>query len=286
VYRDTSVALKPNESGFVDKILNDSTCININADGYTFAKVRIRSDRIPMIGDKFSSAAAQKGTCGILYRHEDMPFTTSGIVPDLIMNPHAIPSRMTIAQLLGCMMSNAACAIGSRGDGTPFGNVTVEDISKILVENGFDSYGDEIMFNPHDGRMMSCKIFFGPAYYQRLKHMVADKTHSRSQNGPIVMLTRQPAEGRSREGGLRTGEMELDCLEAHGALTFLQERTMKCSDSYMWRVCKECGRPCVDICKACGNNHSFADLNVPYAFKLLTDELAALHISTRFLSNP
>jgi DNA-directed RNA polymerase II subunit RPB2 len=210
-FKDTSVALKANERGFVDRnCCNDSYCINVNGDGYVFAKIRVRSIRVPTIGDKFATREGQKGTAGIVYRQEDMPFSPStGITPDVIMNPHAIPSRMTIGQLLECIMGKAACALGTCGDSTPFTDASVEGIAKVLLEQGMEPYGDELLHNPRTGHQMPVRIFMGPTYYQRLKHMTCDKVHARGASGPVVLLTRQPAEGRSREGGLRLGEMEV-----------------------------------------------------------------------------
>ena len=196
--RDISKMPRNNESGYVDKIYK-----NRNGEGYSFAKVRMRQDRIPEIGDKFSSRHGQKGTMGMILNPEDMPQTASGIVPDIIINPHAIPSRMTIAQLMETLLSKVGCMTGCLGDGSPFGETTVDDLAAILRDHyGMEPYGNEIMYNGYTGRMMETSIFIGPCYYQRLRHCSADKMHSRA-SGPLVMLTRQPAEGRAREGGLR-----------------------------------------------------------------------------------
>ena len=197
--RDVSKLPRNNESGYVDKIYK-----NRNGEGYSFVKIRMRQDRIPEIGDKFSSRHGQKGTMGMILNPEDMPQTASGIVPDIIINPHAIPSRMTIAQLMETLMSKVGCLTGCLGDGSPFGETTVDDLSTILRDNyGMEPYGNEIMYNGYTGRQMETSIFIGPCYYQRLRHCSADKMHSRA-SGPLVMLTRQPAEGRAREGGLRS----------------------------------------------------------------------------------
>ena len=197
--RDVSKLPRNNESGYVDKIYK-----NRNGEGYSFVKIRMRQDRIPEIGDKFSSRHGQKGTMGMILNPEDMPQTASGIVPDIIINPHAIPSRMTIAQLMETLLSKVGCMTGALGDGSPFGETTVDDLSTILRDNyGMEPYGNEIMYNGYTGRQMETSIFIGPCYYQRLRHCSADKMHSRA-SGPLVMLTRQPAEGRAREGGLRS----------------------------------------------------------------------------------
>lgn len=198
IQRDVSKMPRNNESGYVDKIYK-----NRNGEGYNFVKIRMRQDRIPEIGDKFASRHAQKGTTGMILNPEDMPQTASGITPDIIINPHAIPSRMTIAQLMETLMSKIGCMAGCLGDASPFGDVTVENLAKILRDKyGMEPYGNEIMYNGYTGRMMETSIFIGPCYYQRLRHCSADKMHSRA-SGPLVMLTRQPAEGRAREGEIR-----------------------------------------------------------------------------------
>lgn len=237
------------------------------------------------------SRSAQKGTCGIMYTQEEMPFTKDGIVPDIIMNPHAIPSRMTMGQLMECIMGKACVAMGTYGDSTPFTDLSVEDIAKILEEHGIERYGNEILYNGRTGEQMATEIFIGPTYYQRLKHMTIDKQHSRSAAGPVVLLTRQPAEGRARDGGLRLGEMEIECAWAHGTQQFLKERFMECSDNYRVFICKTCGlmatvNPDKNIynCKACKNNTDFAEIRIPYACKLLFQEVQTMGIGARFLT--
>lgn len=290
--KDSSVALKNNEVGFVDKNSNnDNLFTNVNGDGYTFSKVRIRSERVPMIGDKFASRAAQKGSTGMLYNQEDMPFSASGIVPDIILNPHAIPSRMTISQLMECVMGKACASLGTFGDASPFTDLTTEDIAKALDKCGLERYGNEVMYNSRTGEMMNTEIFIGPTYYQRLKHMVVDKTHSRASNGPLILLTRQPAEGRARDGGLRLGEMEVECNWAHGTMQFLKERFMDASDNYRVFICKKCGmmanvNPDSKIyeCKPCNNNTCFSQIRIPYACKLLFQEVQTMGIGAKFLT--
>ena len=200
LYKDCSTSLRSNETGFVDKIYTDR-----NADGFRFVKIRMRTERIPIIGDKFASRCAQKGTVGMIFPQEHMPFNADGISPDIVMNPHAIPSRMTIGQLMECILGKASAILGGYSDCTPFNKVPYDKICDILEANGMNYTGDEILYSGITGQQMDVKLFFGPTYYQRLKHMVSDKMHSRA-SGPVVQLTRQPAEGRSRDGGLRVGE--------------------------------------------------------------------------------
>ena len=285
-YRDVSRTMRNNEFGWVDRIFR-----NRNGEGYSFAKVRVRQDRIPEIGDKFSSRHGQKGTCGMILKSKDMPQTASGIIPDIIINPHCIPSRMTIAQLMETLMGKLACEVGALGDGTPFGSVTVDGLASLLRdEMGMEPYGNEILYNGFTGRQMETNIFVGPVFYQRLRHCSADKLHSRA-SGPLVMLTRQPAEGRAREGGLRFGEMERDCVIAHGMSEFTKERLMECSDAFRCYSCNSCGllslvNPVDSIwnCRGCGNSTDFAHIEIPYAYKLLIQEMESMCISSRIVT--
>ena len=285
-FRDVSRTMRNNETGWVDKIFK-----NRNGEGYSFAKVRVRQDRIPEIGDKFSSRHGQKGTCGMILDPEDMPTTASGMVPDIIINPHAIPSRMTIAQLLETLLGKMGRELGCLGDGSPFNNVTLEGLTKIMRDElGLEPAGNEILYNGFTGRQMETSIFMGPCFYQRLRHCSADKMHSRS-SGPLVMLTRQPAEGRAREGGLRFGEMERDCVAAHGISEFTKERFMECSDLFRCWSCQDCGliavvNPKEGIwnCKGCGNTTNFSAIEIPYAYKLLLQELETMCISSRIIT--
>lgn len=282
--KDLSQGAKSTESGVVDKVL-----LATNEEGSRFVSVRLRSVRKPQIGDKFSSRHGQKGTVGITYRQEDMPFTSEGIIPDIIVNPHAIPSRMTIGQLIECLLGKVSSLKGTEGDATPFTKVTVEDIGKKLLEAGYQPHGWELMHNGHTGRPLEAQIFLGPTYYQRLKHMVDDKIHSRA-NGPVTMLTRQPLEGRARGGGLRFGEMERDCLISHGGANFIQERLMDMSDKSRVHVCDKCGLIAIaDLkkntyqCRNCNNKTAVSQVYIPYACKLLFQELMAMSVAPRIM---
>jgi DNA-directed RNA polymerase II subunit RPB2 len=283
-YRDSSTTHKNAETCRIDGVWQDK-----NSDGYPFVKVRVVSERIPEIGDKVSSRHGQKGTCGIMLNEEDMPYTASGMRPDLIMNPHAVPSRMTIAQLMETMFGKICTMKGTLGDGTPYSHLSRDELKKHMIELGMHPYGNEILYNGQTGEMMEAEIFMGPTFYQRLKHMVKDKTHSRAR-GPIVSLTRQPCEGRSRDGGLRVGEMERDCMISHGAAMFTKERLMDVSDPFPTGFCKSCGtlavtNPKENIyhCGTCGVQTQFEQKTIPYAVKLWAQELEAMHIVPRMV---
>ena len=283
--RDLSTALRANESGIVDKTYTHS-----NGDGYNFVKVRVRSDRIPEIGDKFASRHGQKGTIGMTYKQEDMPYTKDGIVPDIIMNPNAIPKRMTIAQFIECVFGKVGTLAGCELDATPFRKTNVEEIAPILESMGYSGAGTEILYNGKTGEQLEAAIFMGPTFYYRLKHLVEDKLHSRA-TGPYQLLTMQPAEGRSRDGGFRFGEMERDCMLSHGSVQFLKERTFDCSDKYYVWIDKETGmispvNPDKNIYKSLysDNTTKFAKVQIPYSSKLFFQELQAMHINSRILT--
>tara|TARA_B100000900_G_scaffold415953_1_gene448097 strand:- start:3920 stop:7276 length:3357 start_codon:yes stop_codon:yes gene_type:complete len=286
MYRDSSISPRSNENGFID-----DNFICFNNDGFRLCSTRLRKTKIPQIGDKFSSRHGQKGTVGMVYRQEDMPRTKDGIVPDIIMNPHAVPSRMTIAQLLECILGKVCANYGFDGDGTGFNNTDVNDIIDTLESSGYEGMGNEVLYDGFTGDQLKTSIYIGPTYYQRLKHMSADKIHSRA-SGPIVSMTRQPAEGRLSHGGLRFGEMERDCMIAHGASYLLKERLMDVSDKYSVFVCNDCNMVCsgnykenIYECKKCNNYSDFTKIYIPYACKLLFQELTAMSIGPRFITN-
>ena len=284
-YEDQSRIYRTDEETYIDK-----NYIDRNGDGYNFAKVRLRTVRKPVIGDKFSSRSGQKGTIGNIIPEEDMPFTASGIRPDIILNPHAIPSRMTIAHLKETIMTKVLVQLGLFGDGTSFGELEIHTICEELLRLGYESRGNELLYNGLTGEQHECSIFMGPIFYQRLKHMVNDKQHSRSI-GPMVNLTRQPAEGRSRDGGLRFGEMERDAMISHGASRFTKGRMYDASDKYHVYSCNKCGMIAtyndemhIHICRTCENRTDFSYVEIPYACKLLFQELMTMNIAPRIMT--
>jgi len=294
-FEDQSKTFRTTEDTYIDKNYTGR-----NGDGYNFAKVRIRTLRKPVFGDKFSSRHGQKGTAGNIIPEEDMPFTKDGIRPDIIINPHAIPSRMTIGQLKETLLGKVLLELGLFGDGTSFGNLDVKTITQELQKLGYESYGNELLYNGLTGEQLETNIFLGPVFYQRLKHMVNDKQHSRSI-GPMVNLTRQPAEGRSRDGGFRIGEMERDVMIAHGMSKFCRERLYDVSDKYSVHVCKKCGMVAsyndgnknrmysnadftIHLCKNCDNKTDFAKVEIPYAYKLMAQELQTINIVPRIIT--
>tara|TARA_B100001173_G_C15979351_1_gene543779 strand:+ start:1 stop:1221 length:1221 start_codon:yes stop_codon:yes gene_type:complete len=285
-YSDQSKIYRTHEETYIDK-----NYIHRNGDGYTFAKIRTRCYRKPIIGDKFSSRHGQKGTIGLVMNGCDVPTTAEGIRPDIIINPHAIPSRMTIAQLKETLLGKVLLELGLYGDGTSFGEFHIEDICKKLQTLGYERHGNDVLYNGMTGEQLSSDIYIGPAFYQRLKHMVRDKEHSRSV-GPMVVLTRQPAEGRSRDGGLRFGEMERDCMVSHGAARFTKDRLYHSSDTFEVHVCGKCGLIAVyneekkiHHCKTCNDHIHFNRVQIPYACKLLFQELITMNIAPRIITS-
>lgn len=283
--RDTSVAIKHGEDGTVESVL-----ITENEEGNKYIRVKIREEKIPEIGDKFATRHGQKGIIGMIYPYEDMPFTESGIVPDLILSPHSIPSRMTIGQLIEMLGTKVGALSGRYIDGTTFTGEKEEDLRAELKKLGFRDSGAETMYDGLTGKRFKAQIFVGGSYYMKLKHMVSNKIHSRAR-GPVQLLTRQPTEGRSKEGGLRLGEMEQNCLVAHGAALVLNERFS--SDKAVVPVCKKCGMIAVynqfknkTSCLSCGENAPVTFIEMSYAFKLLLDELKSLVIYPKLVVGP
>jgi DNA-directed RNA polymerase II subunit RPB2 len=263
-HRDVSISAKVGHHGRVDAVYTYST-----GDGLMGVKIRLIEERTPEIGDKMASRHSQKGTVGMILDEEDMPFSASGLRPDLIFNPHGIPTRMTVGQFLEAGSNKLGLKIGSFIDATPFTQTNrIGELRKSLLENGYEPYGSEVLYNGQTGEMMEADIFMGPIYYQRLKHMVADKINSRD-TGPKKLLTKQPTQGRGDEGGLRIGEMERDALIAHGMSKFLTESMMERSDKATLQFDKEHGR----------FDTSRDTLDVPYSMALFTQELESMHIT-------
>ena len=306
-FLDASVTPKKGQLGYVDKAF-----ITEGEEGFRIAKVRIREERIPAQGDKFCSRCGQKGTVGLIIPEENMPFTAEGIRPDLIINPHALPSRMTIGQLVETLMGKACAHYGGFGDCTAFVNKGPKHtlFGTLLRNIGYSSTGNEIMYSGESGEQLNMEFFIGPCYYMRLKHMVKDKINYRAQ-GPRTALTRQTVQGRANDGGLRIGEMERDGIIAHGATAFLKESMLTRGDDYHIAICNTTGTiaiynesknifisPFADGPLKFSENFensmnleviskygkSFSIVRVPYCFKLLIHELQVMNIQMRIIT--
>ena len=280
--RDTSVSIRPSESGVVDNVF-----LTQNKEGERMYKIRVRDMRIPEIGDKYASRHGQKGIVGLVVKSEDMPYSSEGVIPDIIINPHAFPSRMTVGQFLESISGKVAAFSGNHVDGTPFNNIDKQSIGDILTQYGFQSNGKEVLYDGKTGKKFKTDVFMGVVFYQKLHHMVADKIHARAR-GQVQMLTKQPTEGRARGGGLRFGEMERDCLISYGASMVLKDRLLDESDKTELHVCEKCGLVAYHdlmqrkyICRLCGDTSKISIIVVAYAFKLLIQEMLSLNIAAR-----
>lgn len=271
-YKFSGPSYKGKNPSYIDKVI-----ITRSGEDNFMIKTLLRQTRRPEIGDKFSSRHGQKGVVGLIVPQEDMPFSESGITPDIIMNPHGFPSRMTVGKIIELIAGKTALLTGDLRYGTAFCDAKIEEIENILTMNGYSYSGKDIFYSGTTGKILNGYIFFGPVYYQKLKHMVSDKIHSRAR-GPRAMLTRQPTEGRSRDGGLRLGEMERDCLIGYGASSLLIERLLISSDVFEAFICKDCGIIVhKKFCNMCKNN-DIVSVKLPYACKLLFQELMSMNI--------
>ena len=282
--RDTSIGVRPSEVGVVDTIV-----LTQANEGGKMYKVRIRDMRPPEIGDKFASRHGQKGVVGILAKAEDLPYTADGISPDVLINPHAFPSRMTVGMMMESITGKAAAIRGKKVDASAFVGEKMEDVKGVMKDAGFEYSGKEIMYDGKTGKQFPVEVFIGVVYYQKLHHMVADKIHARAR-GQVQMLTKQPTEGRARGGGLRFGEMERDCIIAYGASMILKDRLLDESDKADIFVCERCGLVAYhDVkqrrfyCRVCVDKGKVSSVSVAYAFKLLLQEMSSLAIAPRLL---
>ncbi|XP_067835324.1 DNA-directed RNA polymerase III subunit RPC2, partial [Heptranchias perlo] len=275
-FRDVPITYKGATDSYIEKVM-----ISSNSEDAFLIKILLRQTRRPEIGDKFSSRHGQKGVCGLIVPQEDMPFCDNGICPDIVMNPHGYPSRMTVGKLIELLAGKAGVLDGRFHYGTAFGGSKVKDVCEDLIHYGYNYLGKDYVTSGITGEPLEAYIYFGPVYYQKLKHMVLDKMHARAR-GPRAVLTRQPTEGRSRDGGLRLGEMERDCLIGYGASMMLLERLMISSDAFEVDVCGQCGLLGYSgWCHYCKSSCHVSSLRIPYACKLLFQELQSMNIVPR-----
>jgi len=282
--RDTSIGVRPSEAGVIDTVV-----MTQSNEGGKMYKIRARDMRIPEIGDKFASRHGQKGVMGLLAKAEDLPYTAEGMSPDVLINPHAFPSRMTVGMMMESVCGKAASFRGKRFDGSAFVGEKMDEVKKVMDAHDFKYSGKEIMYDGRTGKAFPVDVFIGVVYYQKLHHMVADKIHARAR-GQVQMLTKQPTEGRARGGGLRFGEMERDCLIAYGASMILKDRLLDESDKSDIFVCERCGLVAYHdvkqrkyVCRVCGDKAKVSSVSVAYAFKLLLQEMQSLNVAPRLL---
>jgi len=280
-YKYSGMSYRSSAPAYVDRVL-----ISSNENEQFLIKIMTRQTRRPELGDKFASRHGQKGVCGLIVPQVDMPFNEMGICPDLIMNPHGFPSRMTVGKLIELLVGKAGVYEGRQAYASAFGEEfgstdTVSSAELALVRNGLNYTGKDVFYSGVNGAPLDAYIFSGPVFYQKLKHMVLDKMHARAR-GPRAVLTRQPTEGRSRDGGLRLGEMERDCLIAYGASNLIMERLMHSSDAFSANVCQTCGLlQYQNWCQFCRSGEKVAEIRLPYACKLLFQELQAMNVLPR-----